>query len=90
MGYNELTTLDAGVFAGLTALFYADSFTTNSLSTLPAGVFDGLTSLTVLGLSDNSLSTLPAGVFDELTALTRLYLQWQRADHAARRGVRRR
>ena len=74
LGAENITTLAAGDFDGLTALTTL-RLRGNSLSTLPAGVFDGLTALTNLELGRNSLSTLPTGVFDELTALTTLDLR---------------
>ena len=70
---RNITTLQAGDFAGLTALTGL-WLQNNRLSSLPAGVFDELTALTSLTLTDNQLSSLPAGVFDELTALIRLSL----------------
>ena len=74
LGAENITTLAAGDFDGLTALTTL-RLRGNSLSTLPAGVFDGLTALTNLELGRNSLSTLTTGVFDELTALTTLDLR---------------
>ena len=71
---KSITTLQAGDFAGLTALTQLWLFN-NQLGRLPAGVFDELTELTQLYLSSNQLSRLPAGVFDELTALTWLFLR---------------
>jgi len=70
---NQLSTLPAGVFDGLTSLQWLYLFS-NQLSTLPAGVFNGLTSLQRLDLNNNQLSTLPAGVFTGLTSLQRLFL----------------
>eukprot|EP00903_Cladosiphon_okamuranus_P018666 g17180.t1 len=70
---NDLTTLPAGIFEGLTSLefFYLRS---NPLTTLPAGIFEGLTSLKILALSDDALTTLPAGIFEGLTSLDSLSL----------------
>ena len=70
---DDLVTLDAGVFAGLTAL---DTLRLegNDLVTLDAGVFAGLTALTTLELGFNDLTTLPDDVFEPLTALTTLEL----------------
>ena len=73
LGSKRITTLQAGDFAGLTALTRL-SLLNNQLQTLPAGVFDNLTALEWLILFNNQLGSLPAGVFDELTALTFLWL----------------
>ena len=70
---ENITTLKAGDFDGLTALTTLD-LAENQLSTLPEGIFDDLTALTQLELHDNQLSTLPADIFDALTALRYLYL----------------
>ena len=70
---DNITTLQAGDFTGLTALTQL-RLGDNQLQALPAGVFDSLTALTALILRDNQLQTLPAGLFDHLTALTRLDL----------------
>ena len=71
---NDLTSLRADVFSGLTELTYL-SLSGNALSTLPdADVFSDLTKLTYLNLSRNTLSALPAGVFSGLTKLTFLSL----------------
>ena len=77
LGNKGITTLQAGDFAGLTALTTLQLFN-NQLGRLPAGVFDELTALTELWLSSNRLSSLPAGVFDELTELTELWLSSNR------------
>ena len=70
---NLLTTLDADIFDGLTALqeIWLDQ---NSLDTLDANLFDGLTALRILGLSVNGLTTLDADIFNGLTALETLLL----------------
>ena len=70
---ENITTLKAGDFDGLTALTTLD-LAENQLSTLPEGIFDDLTALTLLELHDNHFSTLPADIFDELTKLRELYL----------------
>ena len=58
---NQLTTLPADLFDGLTALttLYLNG---NQLSTLPEGLFDGLSSLTTLYLYGNSVDPLPLTV----------------------------
>ncbi len=66
-------SLQAGDFAGLTALTTLDLYG-NRLTSLPPGVFDDLTALTSLRLSGNRLTSLPPGVFDDLTALRKLRL----------------
>jgi Leucine-rich repeat (LRR) protein len=68
---NQLTTLPAGVFDALTALFKLD-VSANQLTSLPAGAFDKLVNLASLSLDGNQLTSLPAGVFDILTSLTTL------------------
>ena len=70
---GDLGSLQAGDFAGLTAVTLLDlSF--NDLASLPDGVFDELTALKNLRLNSNELESLPSGVFDELTALKTLSL----------------
>ena len=68
-----ITGLQAGDFAGLTALeeLYLDD---NSLSSLPASVFAGLSTLEVLDLASNDLDALPDGIFSGLTKLEALGL----------------
>ena len=73
MAFNDLSSLDAGVFSGLTALTRLD-LNNNGLGPLDAGLFSGLTALTKLYLDHNDLSSLPDGVFSDLTALSVLYL----------------
>ena len=68
---NDLTTLDAGDFAGLPMLTDL-RLESNSLTTLADGVFDGLAALETLNLRRNQLQSLPDGVFEPLTALTGL------------------
>ncbi len=71
---DNIKTLRAGDFAGLTAL---DSLNLafNHLRKLPPKVFDGLTSLTFLQLGGNDLVRLPNRVFAGLTSLTTLGLR---------------
>ena len=70
---NQVATLQAGDFGGLTALTNLD-LSDNALSALPPGLFDRLTGLTVLRLADNALSELPGRIFANLTALRELSL----------------
>ena len=69
-----LTALEAGDFAGLTALETLSVTRNPSLTALPSGVFSGLTALVGLTLSENGLETLPANVFSGLTALEQVAL----------------
>eukprot|EP00903_Cladosiphon_okamuranus_P017814 g16394.t1 len=73
LSFNDLTTLPAGIFEGLTSLeiLYLPE---NALTTLPAGIFEGLTALRSLSLSENAFTTLPAGIFEGLIALEQLNL----------------
>ena len=72
--YGEnISTLKAGDFAGLTALELLD-LGSNSISSLPATLFSGLSALIALDLSDNSFTALQANRFLGLTALEDLYL----------------
>ena len=71
---NLLTTLDADIFDGLTALIQV-YLSANLLTTLDADIFDGLTALQVIRLDRNSLDTLGADIFDGLTALEELQLR---------------
>ena len=70
---DNITTLKAGDFDGLTALTSLD-LSENQLSTLPEGIFDGLAKLRTLQLHNNQLSTLPQDIFDGLTKLRELQL----------------
>ena len=74
LSYRGITALQAGDFAGLTAMTSL-SLNGNSLTTLPAGIFSDLTALNVLDLSRNLLTKdLPPTVFSGLTALRTLNL----------------
>ena len=84
----DLTTLPAGVFAGLTALTELYLFD-NALSTLPAGVFAGLTALTILDLIDNGLDHAARRCVRRTDRADGAVSGCQRPVHAARRGVRR-
>ena len=70
---NQLTTLPAGVFDGLSSL-QGLWLNHNGLTTLPEGLFDGLSGLEVLNLDNNQLTTLPEGLFVDLTNLWELSL----------------
>ncbi len=83
---NRLTTLPAGLFAGLTRLGYL-GLHDNQLTTLPAGLFAGLTDLRYLYLQGNRLGTLGPAFFNyavgaQLRALTTLRLGSDRASAA--------
>ena len=69
-----ITALEAGDFAGLTALEELSVAGNPSLTALPSGAFSGLTSLVGLSLSENGLETLPENVFSGLTALEQIVL----------------
>ena len=64
---NELESLPAGVFFGL-SVRYGLALSENRLESLPAGVFSGLSVRGSLLLDNNELETLPAGVFSDLRA----------------------
>ena len=68
LGYQSITTLQAGDFDGLSSLQMLD-LGGSQLSTLSGGVFDGLSALGWLDLRHNKLSALPDGVFDGLSNL---------------------
>ena len=70
---NQLRTLPAEVFAGLSSL-WSLNLGSNQLGTLPAKVFDGL-SLRSLGLDSNNLTSLPPGIFAGLSLLETLHLE---------------
>ncbi len=70
---NQLTTLPASLFAGLTNLQELDLHH-NALTALAADQFAGLTSLTRLVLSYNALTCLPSALFAGLTSLQELHL----------------
>ena len=70
---DNITTLKAGDFDGLTALTTLN-LAENQLSTLPADIFDALTELRELQLQNNRLSTLPVGIFEGPSVLANLYL----------------
>ncbi|CAM9852438.1 unnamed protein product, partial [Ectocarpus fasciculatus] len=73
--YNELVTLPAGIFGGLTALetLFLDS---NKLTTLPERIFQNLTGLQSLHMSFNEFTALPEGIFQNLTGLRSLDLSF--------------
>ena len=72
LGYISLTTLDADIFDGLTALRLL-ALSDNFLTTLDVDIFDGLTALEAVSLNNNLLTTLDADIFDDLTALKQVY-----------------
>ena len=71
---NEITTLPADIFSGLSAL-ESLSLGINQLTTLPSGIFSGLRSLTSLNLSRNSLpASLPASLFADVPSTATIIL----------------
>ena len=74
LGGNEMTSLPAGVFAGLDDTLTRLDLSDNDLVSLSAGLFGPLTGLTALDLSDNDLAALPTRLFEKLTGLTALTL----------------
>ena len=70
---EELTTLKAGDFAGLSGLNNLN-LSNNSIDTLHEDIFDGLTSLNTLLLIYTGLDSLPEEVFDGLSSLKKLRL----------------
>ena len=72
--FNQgITSLEAGDFAGLTALTKLN-LSQNQLTTLPAGIFSGLTAVEEILLSGNQLTALPEGTFAGLTTLVEIDL----------------
>nr|AIO08184.1 variable lymphocyte receptor C [Petromyzon marinus] len=72
--YNQLASIDAKAFQGLTQLTIL-VLQNNALQSLPVGVFDKLENLQDLRLNTNQLKSLPPRVFDSLTKLTWLGLE---------------
>ena len=70
---DDITTLQAGDFAGLTNLRALD-LNHNALRTLPSGIFAGLENLEQLFLGFNRLEMLNANLFAGLTNLSTLNL----------------
>ena len=74
---NQLSSLPANLFSGLSSLQELDLYSqqlSHKLSSLDANTFSGLTALTTLELYNNHLSSLPDSVFFGLTELTTLKL----------------
>ena len=69
-----ITSLQAGDFAGLTALTIL-RLANNQLASLPAGIFSGLTAVTEILLDGNQLTALPQGTFANLSNLTGISLE---------------
>ena len=70
---NDLGSLDANAFSGLSALELLD-LTEAGITSLPATVFSGLLALRGLHLDSNEPGSLDAGLFSGLTALEGLDL----------------
>jgi hypothetical protein len=70
---NQISSIEAGTFSGLTNLTYLGLFS-NRISSIEAGDFDGLAKLTHLILFSNQISSIEAGTFSGLTNLTWLIL----------------
>nr|AIO08121.1 variable lymphocyte receptor C [Petromyzon marinus] len=73
--FNQLTSIHAKAFRGLSNLTYLTITTNPQLHSLPGGVFDQLKHLNELHLYNNQLKSLPPAVFDSLTLLTWLELR---------------
>ena len=71
---NDLSSLPARVFSGLTDLTRLYLHDNDDLTSLPDDVFDGLTALENIRLFGTGLTSLPDGAFDGLTALASLRL----------------
>ncbi len=62
---NQITTIEANVFNGLTNLTMLYLFN-NQITTIEVNAFNGLTNLTELDLSDNQITTIEANEFASL------------------------
>ena len=72
--FNQgITSLQAGDFAGLTALTQLN-LSQNQLTTLPEGIFSGLTAVEGISMEQNQLTALPEGMFAGLPNLTLILL----------------
>ena len=72
--FNQgITSLQAGDFAGLTALTKLN-LSQNQLTSLPEGIFSGLTAIEDINLNSNELTALPEGTFAGLTTLVEIDL----------------
>jgi hypothetical protein len=71
---NSITTLQPGVFNGLTQLDELN-LNHNSITTLQPGAFNDLINLTGLILDNNNIETLQPGAFNGLTQLEELNLE---------------
>lgn len=70
---NQITALEAGVFAGLTALVIL-TLHNNLITLMQPGIFTGLTALHSVSLYNNHIPSIQPGVFGGLTALVYLAL----------------
>ena len=73
MDNNNLTTLPADIFSGLSNLrdLYIQN---NKLNSLPEDVFSSLSSIRQLNLHSNQLTSLPKNLFSGLPSLTQIFL----------------
>ena len=60
---NDLTSLDLGMWNGLSPMFKTLSLNSNRISKIEPGTFNKLTTLSVLKLHNNNLVTLEWNVF---------------------------
>lgn len=74
---NQITTLPADVFRGLTGLDNVE-LARNRLTNLDASIFQDLIGVNYIDLANNQLTGLPPNIFDGLPELDRIDLQFNR------------